>query len=114
MAVSFEAIGERMVTFTAGSGVMPGKACKITANGTVGPCEEGDSFCGIVSQVRGGAAGVIMAGYVEAAYAGDTAPGLGYVTLAADENGEIVPASAGRAYLVVHVDSANKKIGLFL
>ena len=114
MAISFEAIGEQVVTFAAGAGAAPGKICKITANGTVGPCEEGDSFCGVVSQVRGGAASVIMGGYVEASYAGQTAPSLGYAVLAADENGQIVPASSGRSYLVVHVDAVNKKIGLFL
>ena len=45
MAISFEAIGERLVTFAAGSGLTAGKVCKISANGTVGPCcldHEGD------------------------------------------------------------------------
>ena len=114
MAISFEAIGERMVTFAAGSGLKAGKICKVTANGTVGPCEEDDSFCGVVSAIRDGAASVVMGGYVEMSYAGDTAPALGYSVLAADENGEIVPATAGRTCLVVHVDTAGKKIGLFL
>ena len=36
MAISFEAIGERMVTFAAGTGLKEGKVCKVTANGTVG------------------------------------------------------------------------------
>ena len=114
MAISFEAIGERMVTFAAGSGATAGKVCKITANGTVGACGEGDSFCGVVSQVRDGAASVIMAGYVELAYAGDTAPSLGYAALETDEDGEVVPATSGRTYLIVKVDTASKKIGLFL
>ena len=38
MAISFEAIGERMVTFAAGTGLKEGKVCKMTANGTVGAC----------------------------------------------------------------------------
>ena len=38
MAISFEAIGQKMVTFAAGTGLAEGKVCKISANGTVGPC----------------------------------------------------------------------------
>lgn len=72
MAISFEAIGQKMVTFAAGTGLAEGKVCKISANGTVGPCSE-EGFCGVVSQIRGGAAGVILEGYVELSYAGSTA-----------------------------------------
>ena len=53
MAISFEAIGERMVTFAAGTGLKEGKVCKMTANGTVGACGENDIFIGVVSSVRG-------------------------------------------------------------
>ena len=104
MAISFEAIGQKMVTFAAGTGLAEGKVCKISANGTVGPCSE-EGFCGVVSQIRGGAAGVILEGYVEPSYAGSTAPSLGY---------EVVPGTSGRTCLIVSVDSTNKKIGLFL
>ncbi len=114
MAISFEAIGERMVTFAAGTGLKEGKVCKVTANGTVGACGKDDSFIGVVSSVRGGAANVVMGGYVEVSYAGTTAPALGYAVLATDENGEVVPATTGRMCLVVSVDAASKKIGLFL
>ena len=114
MAISFEAIGERMVTFAAGTGLKEGKVCKMTANGTVGACGKDDSFIGVVSSVRGGAANVVMGGYVEVSYAGTTTPALGYAVLATDENGEVVPATTGRTCLVVLVDAANKKIGLFL
>ena len=63
MAISFEAIGQKMVTFAAGTGLAEGKVCKISANGTVGPCSE-EGFCGVVSQIRGGAAGVIRGAFV--------------------------------------------------
>ena len=116
MAISFEAIGQKMVTFAAGTGLAEGKVCKISANGTVGPCSE-EGFCGVVSQIRGGAAGVILEGYVELSYAGSTAPSLGYAILTTDKAGEVVPAGedgTGRTCLVVSVDAANKRIGLFL
>lgn len=114
MAISFEAIGERLVTFAAGEGLQEGKACKVTANGTVGACGEEDSFIGVVTSVRDGAACVQMEGFAELSYAGTTAPELGYAVLAADEDGQIVPATSGRTCLVVSVDTAKKKIGLFL
>ena len=110
MAISFEAIGQKMVTFAAGTGLAEGKVCKISANGTVGPFSE-EGFCGVVSQIRGGAAGVILEGYVELSYAGSTAPSLGYAILT---TGEVVPGTSGRTCLIVSVDSTNKKIGLFL
>ena len=87
-----------------------------SANGTVGPCSE-EGFCGVVSEVRDGMAGVILEGYVELSYAGSTAPGLGYAVLTTDKAGEVVPAEeggTGRTCLVVSVDTANKKIGLLL
>ena len=111
MAISFEAIGQKMVTFAAGTGLAEGKVCKISANGTVGPCSE-EGFCGVVSQIRGGAAGVILEGYVELSYAGSTAPSLGYAILTTDKAGEVVPGTSGRTCLIVSVDSTNKKIGL--
>lgn len=116
MAISFEAIGEKMVTFAAGTGLTEGKVCKISANGTVGPCSE-EGFCGVVAQIRGGAASVVLEGYVELSYAGDTAPSLGYAVLTTNKAGEVVPAASGgtgRTCLVVSVDAASKKIGLFL
>ena len=116
MAISFEAIGERLVTFAAGSGLTAGKVCKISANGTVGPCSE-EGFCGVVLEVRASTASVVLGGFVELSYAGSTAPGLGYVVLTTDKAGEVVPAGengTGRTCLVVSVDAANKRIGLFL
>ena len=53
-------------------------------------------------------------GYVELPYTG-TAPAVGYALLAADGKGGVrTAASGGRSCLVVHVDTAEKKIGLFL
>ena len=79
MAICFDAIGEKYVTFLASEG---------TEQGT--------------------------GGYVELPYTG-TAPAVGYALLAADGKGGVrTAASGGRSCLVVHVDTAEKKIGLFL
>ena len=57
---------------------------------------------------------MVMGGYVEVSYAGTTAPALGYAVLATDENGDVVPAAAGRMCLVVRSMRRTRKIGLFL
>ena len=122
MAISFEAISERYVTFLAGETAAEGKLCKVTANGTVGACAGDDDFCGVITQVRNGAASVLMGGFVKLPYTG-TAPALGFTALLADgASGVRVPAAAteskpaevGRSHLVVSVDTANKTVGLFL
>ena len=115
MKISFEAIGQKMVTFAAGSGAEAGKVCKVTSDGTVGACTAGDSFCGVVSHVQDGAAAVVTAGFVTLPYTGDTAPAAGWGKLAANAAGGVaVASSGGREYLIVSVDTAAKTVGLFL
>lgn len=114
MSVSFEAIGQQYVTFDAAESAAAQKPCKLTANGTVGVCGAGDGFFGVISRVDGGVAGVIMGGYVELPYSGTTAPTLGYCALAADGAGGVKTAEGAREYLVCLVDTAGKRVGLFL
>lgn len=114
MAICFDAIGEKYVTFLASEGTEQGTVCKLSANDTVGGCGENDVFCGVAAEVKNGCAAVVMGGYVELPYTG-TAPAVGYALLAADGKGGVcTAASGGRSCLVVHVDTAEKKIGLFL
>lgn len=113
MAISFDAIGERYVTFFAGQTAEDGKLCKMTANGTVGKCAANDAFCGVITQVRGGTASVLMSGYVELPYTG-TAPSVGYCVLAAGGADSVKTAESGKSYLVVNVDTTAKTVGLFL
>ena len=107
MNVSFEEIGRLAVTFADG-GVATGKVCKVSANGTVAPCADGDKLCGVVEGVRGSHAAVQVAGFAEAGYTG-TAPALGYVNLCADGNGGVKTGS-GREYLVVSVNETAKTV----
>lgn len=114
MAISFNAIGQTHVSFAAASSAKAGQVCKMTANATVGACAAGESFCGVVTDVRGGVAAVTTAGYAELKYTG-TAPSVGYQTLAADGAGGVKTATTGgRSLLVVQVDSANETVGVFL
>lgn len=105
MNVSFEEIGRLAVTF-AQEGCEAGQVCMVSGNGKVGPCTDGGKFCGIVEGLRGGYAGVQVAGFAPVAYSG-TAPVAGYVNLCADGNGG-VRTGEGREYLVVSVDETAK------
>lgn len=107
MKVSYEGIGQWAATF-AGSQACEGEVVKIAGNGTVGPCEAGDGFCGMVlSAGRDGACAVALGGIITAGYSGETAPSLGWCILTADGSGGVTVGESGRSYLVVDVDSAS-------
>lgn len=115
MAICFDAIGEKYVTFLASESAEKDAVCKISANDTVGGCDADDVFCGVVAEVKNGCAAVVMGGYAEVPYSGTTDPAVGYALLAADGTGGVkAVTSGGRSCLVVHVDTTEKKIGLFL
>ena len=104
MNVSFEEIGRLAVTF-AHEDCQGGQVCKVSANGKVIPCADGDKFCGVVEHVRGGHAAVQVEGFAEVRVTG--AVSMGYVHLCADGIGG-VKDGAGREYLVVGVDEHAK------
>ena len=113
MAIHFEGLGERKMTFTAASSAAKGIVCKLSANNTAAGCSAGDVFFGVVESVRGGKAAVITEGYAEVGYTG-TAPSLGYNILAANGSGGVKGAESGKNCLVVSVDTTNKIVGMFL
>ena len=113
MAISFNSIGEKYVTFLAADSAKKGEVCKMSASGTVAGCEEDDEFCGLVKDLEDGYAGVQLGGYVELPCSG-TLPSVGYAILAADGNGGVAEAETGKTCLVVFTDSTAGVIGLFL
>ncbi|MVB11106.1 hypothetical protein CAFE_18080 [Caprobacter fermentans] len=114
MNVSLNGFRESMVTFEAEQGVAAGAPVKLTANGTVGPCADGEVFCGVAENERCGFAAVRLGGYVRLPYDG-TAPAVGYQTLCAAANGKIKTAeTGGRSLLVTDVDEAANLCGVIL
>ena len=104
MKVSFEEIGRLSATFLAEEGEA-GQVCRMTANGKVAPCGDGEAFIGIMEGVRKGVSAVQLHGFAQVGYTG-TAPEVGYVNLAANGNGGVKVSSGARAYLVVSVDTS--------
>lgn len=79
MKVSFEGVGEQVLSFNKASGVTKGALVKMSANSTVKACDAGDRFMGVCIASGDAFAEVKTAGYVELGYSG-TAPAVGYAT----------------------------------
>lgn len=100
--ISFEDIGNLMATFYAEEGVQDGQVVKMTGNGTVGTCGDGDAFCGVAGMPRSGVVGVQVGGFVKVPA---TMPmSVGMVSLVADGKGG-VKAGDGITALVAEVDT---------
>lgn len=104
--VSFEDIGAVTATFLQGEGVVAGQVVKVTKNGEVGPCGDGDAFCGVALAGRKGFCGVQVKGFLTVPITSPVT--LGHVALAADGKGGVKTAEGGVAALVVSVDEGGK------
>jgi hypothetical protein len=114
MKVSFEGIGDLFTTFYSDPAVTAGNLVKVIGNGKVGACADGDIFAGVAAhKAHDDFATVKISGFVKAAYAG-TAPGVGYVKLAAAGAVSVKVSESGRELLVVTVDTTAKQIGFFM
>lgn len=114
MDVSLKGFGEAIATFEAEPETAAGVPVKLTAGGKVGPCADGDAFCGVAANARCGYAAVQLSGYVRLPYGG-TAPAVGYRTLCAAADGKIkIAETGGRSLLVTDVDEAAGTCGVIL
>ena len=110
MKSSYEGIGQWAATFAC-SDVSAGQVVKISDNGAVSACADGDAFCGVAVSVGrdGTACAVVLGGMVTADYSG-AAPALGWSGLAADAEGGVKASESGRTYLVVDVNTVAKTV----
>jgi len=113
--VSFEGIGESVVTFYNGSSnaAAAGVPVKMSGNGEVSACSDGERFFGVAQSCDADFAAVQTSGYIELKYTG-TAPTVGYAKLAANGSDGVKAAETGGEFLVAEVDSTNKILGLML
>lgn len=114
MALSFESIGQKIVSFKVASSADVGRPCAMCANDTVGePADDGE-IIGVVASIRGELAGVIVSGCVTQPYAG-AAPACGYQPLGYDSAEAGVKVITGcKKYLVVNVNTEEKTVTFFL
>ncbi|MDO4815167.1 MAG: hypothetical protein Q4A83_00995 [Bacillota bacterium] len=112
MKVSFEGIGEQVVSFAA-NGEVKGAFVKMSSNGTVAACSAAENFMGYCINAEDGFADVQTHGYITCPYTG-TAPHVGYNQLTADANGKVKTAQTGREYLVLDVDTTANTLGFIM
>ena len=98
--ISFEGIGELVATFACEETVQAGQLVKVTGPGTVGPCSDGDRFCGVALSAADGYAAVQLAGFITVAAGEDVTEG--WCALAADGSGgvKVDAGQTGGTYLV--------------
>lgn len=115
MKVSFEGIGESVVTFynskTAVAGA--GAPVKMSGNRAVSACADGERFFGVALACDSDFAAIQMGGYVELEYAG-TAPAVGFAKLVSNGVGGVKTSETGGEFVIVDVDTVSKTIGLML
>ena len=113
MKVSFEGIGEQVISFAAASGLTKGVFVKMSASSTVTACSSGDGFVGYCCAAEGGFAEIRTHGYMKCPYSG-TAPSVGYGILVADAGGKVKSAQSGASYLIVDVDTTAGTVGFMM
>ena len=103
--ISFEGIGEVVATFACSEDVAAGQVVKVTEDGTVGPCTDGEKFCGVALSAQDGYAAVQLSGLVKAGVSGEGVA-AGWCKLSADGTGGMKKdTTAGSDYLVVRVET---------
>jgi len=107
MSISYEAIGQVMVTCLAEDDVVAGQVVKMDDNDTVAACDAGDAFCGVAGEVtEGGFVAVQVKGFVTVP-CDDSNAAAGYMTFTADGSGGVKIAGEGDegiTVLVMNVD----------
>ena len=81
--VSFEGIGEVVVTFACGAQVQEGQVVMVSGDGTVDTCTAGGRFCGVAISAEDGYAAVQTGGFAEVKVSGEGVS-AGMVKLSAD------------------------------
>ena len=116
LGVGFLGFELELITFLLAVGIVradEGKMVKVSANGTVDLCADGDIFLGKLAKIdtAGDVGGVQKCNFMEAPYTG--APGLGYQRLVANGAGGVRPPSAAVASHLVTGVVANNNALLF-
>ncbi len=101
--INLNGYGENVVTVIATEGLEKGSIVKVTANYKVGACADGNSFFGVVVNVRGGFAAVQTKGYFKVKKSGTI--NLGYQELAAASASSVKALSGGVPCNVIAFDS---------
>ena len=111
MNISYNGFMENTMTSEADETLeVAGVPVKVTSEGKVSPCAEGDKICGVAVNVREGYVSVQITGFVELPCEGSIE--AGYQTVAAAKNGAVKADASGREVLVLKAE--NGTVGFIL
>ena len=114
MSISYEAIGQVMVTCQADETTVEGQVVKMSGNDTVAACAAGEQICGVAAYVaEDGFVAVHVKGFVTVTC--DDSVAVGYMSLTADGNGGVKAAGSsdkGINVLVMKVEDGTAVICL--
>lgn len=113
MAISYEGAGQLCVTMHKDEDVTVGIPCIVAKNDCVSTADAEDQFVGVVANVNGSLASVIVRGFVTVGYSGPN-PNVGICKLLADGNGKVMRSDEGIGYLVTSVDMIAKTVTFLL
>lgn len=110
MNISLQGFNAKHATFAVSGDVEAGKVVSVKETNTIKTAAANDAFLGVAVSVNSGYALVQTSGFVTLPYSGATAPSYGQQILAADANGGVAVASAGRTVMVCGLDTTNKTV----
>lgn len=112
MIFAYKGFHENIASF-AFSDAVKGSPVEMAESCKVKNAAADHAFIGVCVNTDGEIAGVQLTGYTELPYTG-TAPAVGITQLAADGNGGVKTAAAGRSVTVLKTDTVNKTVGFIL
>ena len=115
MKVSFEGIGEEVMTFVNDetTPAAAGDMVKLSGNGMVQAAASGEVFCGVCVAGDEAFVAVQTKGVAVKAYDG-SAPAVGYCKLASAGEGKVMVSDADREYLVLEVNTGSGTVTFVL
>ena len=114
MTFAFNGIKDTTITLPAGEGAAAGNPAVFNENGEVVNAANGDTYFGLITDVRDGVAAVQIGGCIRFLYLG-VEPTPGYCQLAAFGKGNItVSSTAGRSQLVLKVEPSSRSVWVMM
>lgn len=116
MKVSFEGIGEEVMTFIndENTPAAAGDMVKLSGNGMVQAAASGSVFCGVCVAGDEDCLSVQTKGVVIRPYDSSAAPAVGYCKLLSAGEGKVMAGDAGREYLVLEVSESTGNVTFVL
>jgi hypothetical protein len=101
--ISYEGIGELVVSIGVTQEVKPGEVVRMLDNNLACHCEDGDMICGVARKVDMICGSMQVKGFVTVAYSEEL--DVGWMNLVADGMGGVRMDDNGMPMLVVHKDA---------